>query len=116
MVHVARVMNRELVGVSPSTRCDEAEAKAVASGVDYLLVLDCDDLVGVTSVTALHQAGTMAMVSDCMSPELQTISVSASVDEAAELMRRCDVGCLPVVAGGLILGVVTRDQVAETPH
>ena len=110
---VVKVMNRSLVGVSPSTRADEAVAVAVASGVDHLLVLDCDDLVGVTSVGALHQAGTRATVGECMRPGVPTVSVSASIDEAAEIMRRSDSSCLPVVAGGLILGTVTRAQLAE---
>ena len=113
MVEIAKLMCRSLVGVSPSTRADVAEAVAVASGVDHLLVLDCDDLVGVASVLALHRAGTTATVSDCMQMPVPTISASASVDEAVELMRSCDVTCLPVVAGGLILGVLTRAQLGR---
>ena len=116
MIEIAKVMDRSLVGVSPMTPAGEAEAVAVASGVEHLLVLDCDDLVGVTSVGALHEAGLKATVSDCMSASVPTVSVSASVAEAAEIMHRCHLSCLPVVAGGLILGMVTRDQLHRTEH
>lgn len=112
LMEVAKLMNRALVGVSPTTRADEAEAVATAQGVDHLLVLDCDDLVGVTSVGALHEAGTHATVGECMCSSVPTIRVSASIDEAAEIMRQSTSSCLPVVAGGLILGTVTRAQLA----
>lgn len=103
-------MRRDVVGVSPVTRAHEAEAVAMASGVEHLLVFDWEHLVGVASLTALRRAGEAATVSDCMVAPATTISASASVEQAADLMRTSDLSCLPVVAGGLILGVVTRDQ------
>jgi len=114
MSEVAKVMTRALVGVGPFTLAPEAERVAVASGVDHLLVLDCDDLVGVASVSALHCAGTSATVSDCMCVPLRTVKASASVEEAAQIMRESHLACLPVVAGGLILGLVTMAQLGAT--
>ncbi|MBI5545523.1 MAG: CBS domain-containing protein [Deltaproteobacteria bacterium] len=114
-MEIGKVMSRALVGVSPRTPASEAEAVAVARGVDHLLVLDCGDLVGVTSLTALHQAGMRATVSDCMWSTVPTISASASVDEAVRIMRVSEVTCLPVVAGGLILGMITRAQLHGSP-
>ena len=111
---VCRVMQRSLVGVGPFTPAPEAERVAVSQGVEHLLVLDCDDLVGVASVSDLHRAGSRATVSECMAVPLRTVSASASVEEAAEIMRESELGCLPVVAGGLILGLVTREQLAAT--
>jgi CBS domain-containing protein len=113
---VARVMRRLLVGVDPFTPAPEAEKVAVAQGVEHLLVLDCDDLVGVASVSDLHRAGSHATVSDCMSVPLRTVSASASLEEAAAIMRESELFCLPVVAGGLILGLVTLDQLRLTTH
>ncbi|HEY3449529.1 MAG TPA: CBS domain-containing protein [Myxococcales bacterium] len=109
------MMRRAVVGVSPRTGAHEAEAMAMASGVDHLLVFDWEHLVGVASLTALRQAGQAATVSDCMVVPVTTISASASVEQAADLMRSNEVTCLPVVAGGLILGMVTRDQL-DPPH
>lgn len=114
MEPLARVMSRALVGVSPRTGAHEAEAVAVASGVDHLLVFDWEHLVGVASLSALRQAGRAATVSDCMVVPVTTISANASVEQAADLMRTCEATCLPVVAGGLILGVITRGQLDES--
>ncbi len=113
MEPLGKVMRRGVVGVSPSTGAREAEAMALAKGVDHLLVFDWEHLVGVASLSALRQAGQAATVSDCMVVPVATISASASVEQAADLMRESELTCLPVVAGGLILGVVTRDQVEE---
>ena len=110
MSAVASVMTRALVGVDQFTPAPEAEKVAVAQGVEHLLVLDCDDLVGVTSVSALHRAGSRATASDCVSLPLRTVRAAASVEEAFEIMRESEVACLPVVAGGLILGLVTLAQ------
>ncbi|MGC4115937.1 MAG: CBS domain-containing protein [Myxococcales bacterium] len=110
MEPLGRVMCRAVVGVSPRTGAHEAEAVAMASGVDHLLVFDWEHLVGVASLSALRRAAEAATVSDCMVVPVTTISASASVEQAADLMRSTEATCLPVVAGGLILGVVTRDQ------
>ena len=115
MQPLSKLMRRQVVAVNASTPAGEAAAVALASGVEHLLVFDWDALVGVASLSALHGAGATATVSDCMHVPAPTISASASVEQAVELMRSCDVTCLPVVAGGLILGVVTREQLGDSP-
>jgi CBS domain-containing protein len=46
-------------------------------------------------------------ISDVMTSSPQTVEPSATVAEAAKLMRDNDVGSLPVVEGGKLTGVVT---------
>ncbi len=51
-------------------------------------------------------------VSDAMRREVVTIDVGAAASLAAQRMRRHDVGCLPVLEGGRLVGMVTdRDLV-----
>lgn len=114
MSRIAEVMSRSLLGVSPSTSASEASRLAFEHGVDHLLVLEGDDLVGVVSAGDLQRAQPLAAVLDCMAAP-RTVSANSSVEEAADLMRRCAVGCLPVVAGGLLLGVVTRERLRRHP-
>lgn len=45
---------------------------------------------------------------DIMTPDPVTISSSASVTEAAQLMSERNVGALPVVEGGELVGLVTE--------
>lgn len=51
-------------------------------------------------------------VSEVMSQKVGKLSLFASLVEASKVMRRQGVGCLPVVEGGAVVGVVTdRDIV-----
>ena len=55
-----------------------------------------------------------ARVQDLMTPDPATIAPDASVREAAQLMMQNDVGPLPVVEGGKLVGIVTdRDLVVR---
>ena len=53
-------------------------------------------------------AGRKVPVSAWMSAPVITVGATASLEEAADLIRERSIGCLPVVVGGLIVGVVTR--------
>jgi CBS domain-containing protein len=53
-------------------------------------------------------------VRDVMTPSVQTVSLSQSLVEAAELMKGEDVGSVPVVEEGRLTGIVTdRDIVTR---
>jgi hypothetical protein len=98
MEHVTEVMNRSLVGVTPDTCVREAESVAGRQGVHHLLVLDCDDLVGILSVRDLRRADPAKRVCECMSSPVRTIRASASLAEARSVM------CRHAIASGLKSG------------
>ncbi len=50
-------------------------------------------------------------VEECMSKKLITIESGADLKEAARLMRKYKVGCIPVVDKGDLLGLVTTTDV-----
>lgn len=51
-------------------------------------------------------------ITEIMAVDVETVDVDATVEEAAQAMSDADVGCVPIVDGGKILGVVTdRDIV-----
>lgn len=51
-------------------------------------------------------------VTEIMSADVETVELDATVEEAAQVMSDADVGCVPVVDGDKVLGVVTdRDIV-----
>lgn len=54
------------------------------------------------------------LVRDIMTQNVITVEPSATVSEAAELMRQYDIGILPVVEGESVVGVITdRDIVTR---
>src|SRR3990172_5068276 len=104
---LAAVMSCRLVTVGPATRVGDAADLAGEEGVHHLLVVDGASLVGVACEHDLLLAGRDARVGDCMNVPV-CVDVGAGFAEAAEAMRERAIGCLPVLAGGFLVGVVTR--------
>lgn len=95
--------------------------------VRHLPVVSGGDLVGVVSQRdILRSPGLLSpvlglgvdtraalktlRVEDAMSPTVLTIGAEASIREAAERMLKHRVGCLPVVEGGALVGIVTTSD------
>jgi CBS domain-containing protein len=54
-------------------------------------------------------------VKDIMTKELEVIQASASVKESAEIMKKYDIGSLPIVEGSRVVGILTdRDIVLRS--
>ena len=52
-------------------------------------------------------------VKDAMTPEPRTIAPDAPLAEAAELMATRKIGCLPVMQGGKLVGILTEGTFVE---
>ncbi len=96
-----------LVTVSPQRSCVESDRLAAAQGVHRLLVLDENRLVGVACRCDLA-AGEVGSVSEVMATEVFVIDPAAGLGEAAAAMSALNIGCLPVVRDGFLVGIVTR--------
>jgi CBS domain-containing protein len=51
-------------------------------------------------------------VRDLMTRELETVAPQATLREAAQIMARLDVGVLPTVDGGKLVGIITDRDIA----
>lgn len=90
------------------TRCYAADEFAAARGVHHLLVFDRSlTLVGIACRCDLARGGTRA-VGDVMSGDVFAAAPATSLGDAAAVMKQLHIGCLPVVSGELVLGIVTR--------
>lgn len=108
---VSEAMARRPTSIGPDADMGDARRLAESSGTRHLLVLDQGTLVGILCLCDLREtAGTVA---DHMSVPVLTIRADATIEDAADTMREFDVGCLPVVMGGLILGTVTEEEVSR---
>jgi CBS domain-containing protein len=107
MMLVAQAMNRAPVTVPPDALVCDAADLARRTGADHLLVLDEDTLVGILCACDLREADPEEPVSEAMSVPVLTVRPDANIEEVALAMGECDVGCLPVALGGLVLGTVS---------
>src|SRR5262249_50071718 len=90
------------------TRVDAADQFAAARGVHHLLGFDRSrPLVGVACRCDLGRGGEHS-VGVVMSSEVFAVEPGTSLGVAAEAMRELRIGCLPVVSGRFVLGIVTR--------
>lgn len=110
---VAQAMTREVATVRPDAGLGAARRVAEAARTRHLLVLDSGNLVGILCLCDLAEGPPDCEVSEVMSVPVLTVRPDATVAAAAQTMRDCDVGCLPVVVGGLILGIVSQEELGR---
>ncbi len=110
---VSEVMCRSLVAVGPGTRVGRARRLAGEHHVHHLLVLEAGHLTGVVSQTDLSDQPDEGLVSTVMSLPILGVQATTSIQDAAELMEAKEIGFLPVSSGGLLLGVVSRGDLAR---
>jgi acetoin utilization protein AcuB len=124
---VETMMTTGLVTVSPDTPLLDAQRLFAEHRFHHLPVVEKDELVGVISDRDILRAlspfvDTLAeraqdletirrRVHSVMTRALVTVEVDAEVAHAAELMLAKRVSCLPVVARGRLVGILTtRDM------
>jgi acetoin utilization protein AcuB len=126
-MRVSELMSQDVVTIDDSATCLEAVNRMCHRKVRHLPVLSPDgalvglvtdrDLrhhlfgadvykqIGLVPVTVLLRE---APIRGVMSAPVHCVTASAEVAAAAETMRREQVGCLPVVHGGRVIGMLTE--------
>ncbi len=118
---VSEVMGTELYTLTPDTAVASARRLAMANGIEHLLVLEKGTLAGIVCDADLRAASRDSLVGECMSSPVLCIGPETTLQEAVEIMAENNVGCLPVVTGHYLVGIVSRHALAtagltdETP-
>ena len=120
---VADWMTRQVITVEPEESVLHAMHVMRDRGIKHLPVVGGGRLAGVISdrdikaycpskataldVYEINYLLSKATVREAMGPRLLTIAPDASVEEAALLMLDENIGCLPVVAGETLAGIIS---------
>lgn len=122
----AAITARELMSspvrtIRPDTTVDQAQRILLRYGHSGLSVVDVEDrLVGIISRRdldiALHHGFSHAPVKGYMTTAVKTITPKTPLPEIEQLMVTYDIGRLPVVAQGQLVGIVTRTDVLRQLH
>jgi CBS domain-containing protein len=104
---VGEVMSQAVVSVAPDTEASVARLMAEDEGIHHLIVLDNQRLMGIVCEYDLFLAKPTDRVSACMKAPI-VCSSSTTLEEAALVMRERAIGCLPVMEGDIVAGIVTR--------
>jgi Mg/Co/Ni transporter MgtE len=82
-------------------------------GVEHLLILDRQQLVGAVSTRALTAAPAHHPVARWMTTSRLSVAPDTSQEAAWRLMSSEGLECLPVVSRGLLLGTVMRSDLSR---
>ncbi|MEG3901592.1 CBS domain-containing protein [Microcoleus sp. B4-C5] len=115
------LMSSPVRSIRPETSVGEAHRILLRYGHSGLSVVDAGDrLAGIISRRdidiALHHGFSHAPVKGYMSPQLKTIAPDTLLPEIESLMVTYDIGRLPVLENGQLMGIVTRTDVLRELH
>jgi len=119
--HLVRdMMSFPVKTVSPETRLGEVEQILLRYGHTGVPVTEDKSLVGIISRRdvdkAIKHGLKHAPVKGFMTTKVATVDVDAPWDEVQRLMVQHDIGRLPVVEDGNLVGIVSRSDVLRLVH
>ena len=131
-MYVQEMMSRNVVTIDPNDALLRVHDLMTAHQIRHLPVLEDNDLVGIVTHQDLFKACMLSIlgvgenyqrafshtpqVKDIMSPLMITISPETPVMEAADIIIQQEIGCLPVVVGSRMIGIVTKTDLLRDQH
>src|SRR4030066_272543 len=129
MTKLSEIMNRTLITVDTHASLRQAQRILDRRNIRHLFVMDGKRLVGIVTDRDLRKAAPSSKspltasereefmdelkVVEIMLRKLITASPSTTVREAAKVMIREKIGCLPVGEGKTLGGIVTETDLRE---
>ncbi len=119
---VREVMHVDPVTIEPDMSLEGAYAIMREKGIRHLPVMEGESLVGVvtdrdlrlaTSRLAAQPFAPDAEVRQVMSRSVQTAHPLDPIESAARVMRELKIGCLPVLDGSRLVGIVTGIDILD---
>ncbi len=112
MSRVSELMATDLLTVEAAAPVQEAARSMDARGVGAVIVLESGRLAGVFTERDLLRAvarglAANATVADFMTPHPETIEPDETTEQAAVLMIHGGFRHLPVVQGGVVIGILS---------
>ena len=117
-MRVRDLMTRDVETVGPELAAAEAWRRMRQRRIRHLVVMRRGEPCGIVSERDLGGARgesvrRAATVAELMTPLAVTVDPGATVRQAANLMRGRVIGCLPVVDGSKLVGIVTTSDLLE---
>lgn len=125
MLLVGDHMTREVVTLTPETTAAEALAVCRERRIRHLPVIEDGELVGIVSdrdwrsatpalgEEARSEALARLSAGEVMNRDVVTATPEDPIEVAANVMRERSIGCLPVIEGEELAGILTSSDVME---
>lgn len=118
MIRLQDIMSTDVKTVAPNTDAAQAWSLMQQHDIHHLVVVDGREVAGVISARDLGGSrGTATRrnqrVSDLMVGGVVTAKPSETLRQAANKLRGNAIGCLPIVEGGKVVGIITITDCLE---
>ncbi len=110
---VVDVMQTDVYTLSPETPVSAALNIAYGKHVNHLLVVENEVLAGILCREDLCRADRSSPVRNCMTTPVPCIGPDTTLIDAAGIMSEQQLSCLAVVIDALLVGIVTRTELAD---
>jgi acetoin utilization protein AcuB len=107
------IMSKRVVTVAPGRPVSEALEEMRQHDLHHLVVVDEGKVVGIMSARDRGDGQLGREVRDVMHAPVVTATTRTTVREAANLLRGRSIGCLPVLDGDRLAGIVTTSDLLE---
>ncbi len=119
MFSIEAIMSTNLVTVPPTATLAEARSLMQENRIHHVPVVDDGNLVGLVTLTNVLAATDSFLrdenrihaaeiaLTDVMVTDVATVDVGASLRQAALFLERHQIGCLPVMDDGALVGIIT---------
>jgi CBS domain-containing membrane protein len=120
MFSIEAIMSTNLITVPPSATLAEARALMQENRIHHLPVTDDTKLVGLVTLTNVLAAtdsflrddrnrihANEILVGEAMVADVATVDINASLRQAALFLEKHQIGCLPVMSDGDLVGIIT---------
>jgi len=115
-MRIQDIMTRRVETVAAEEPLEAALERMRRRRIHHLVVLRGKELAGIVSDRDVRGAGASVSgrsVSDVMAAPAMSATPEMTVRKAANLLRGRSIGCLPVVEGGDLVGIVTTTDLLE---
>jgi acetoin utilization protein AcuB len=112
VMRVSEVMTKEVQTVPPTMTADAAWELMARNRIHHLVVMTGSEVRGILSErdTGGRRGASLrarSTVADLMTTAVATTSPDATIRKVANIMRGRTIGCVPVVDGKRLVGIVT---------
>ena len=120
MFTIEAIMSTDLITVTPSATLAEARTLMHDHRIHHIPVMDNDKLVGLLTLTNVLAAtdsflrdpqnrihANEIVIEDAMVADVATVDINASLRQAALFIEKHAIGCLPVMDGEKLVGIIT---------
>ena len=110
---IRECMTKNPVTIEPGDALACAAAKMKAGGFRRLPVVQNGELIGILSEYDLRDnpdSSYSTLVVAAMTPDPVTVSASATLEHAVALLKAKEIGALPVVERGKLVGIITSSN------